>query len=99
MILEYKMDRNSDGCLCVPTWIECGGFVNNPDNFTFIGFSPAIREYKIPDSADILTVQQAKDRALAIHALYPMKNVSGEIMTDAQVNEMVQSIVDSNNIA
>lgn len=99
MILEYKMDRNAHGNLMTPTWIESGGFLHNPDNFTMIGFSPAIRPYKIPDSALQLTVAQAKARSVAIHTLHPMSGMDGNALTDAQVEDMTQAIIDENDIA
>jgi hypothetical protein len=98
MIVEYKMDRDHSGVLVVPPWVECPGFLQDPSNKTFIGFSPAVREYKIPETVTKLTVQQAKDRALAIHALYPMKTAEGVTLTETQVNELVQAIIDANDI-
>jgi len=98
MILEYKMDRNRDGSLVVPPWIECCGFMFNPVNKTFVGFSPSVREYKIPDSVTALTVAQAKTRMLDIHATTPLVS-DGVEMTTVEVEAMVDSIISNNNIA
>lgn len=99
MILEYKMDRSREGILVVPSWVECGGFMFNPANKTFVGFSPSVREYKIPDSVTNLTLAQAKTRAQTIHAATPFKDREGVDLTTEQVDAMVDAIVSENDIA
>jgi hypothetical protein len=99
MILEYKMDRNAKGQLATPYWIECGGFLQNPDTFTMIGFSASVHEYKIPDSVTTLSVAQCKTRAQDIHAVHPYADIDGNTMNATQVDDMVQAIIDENDIA
>ena len=99
MILEYKQDMSLGGAKVTPPWVECGGFMPNPSNFTFIGFSPSVREYKIPDSALTLTVQECKDRMLAIHAITPVINLDDTEMTTVEVEAMVDLIISENDIA
>jgi hypothetical protein len=98
MILEYKMDRDFRRRLVTPYWIECGGFMRNPSNFTMIGFSPDVHEYKIPDSAKSLSSQECKDRMLAIHADNPQQNEDGAIMTIEEIEAMVDLIISENDI-
>ena len=100
MILEYKMDRSPDGKLITPSWIECGGFFRDPDNFSMIGFSQAVREYKIPDSALRLNLAELKDRVVDIHSRYPIINymIGGGVMTTQEVEDLVSATVTANDI-
>ena len=98
MILEYKMDRNSDGKLITPYWVECGGFMFNPANKAFIGFSPSVREYKIPNTVTVLTVEEAKARMQGIHTATPLNDIEGNEMTIDQVNDMVDAIILTNDM-
>ena len=98
MIIEYKMDRNFRKELHTPTWIECGGFIQHPVTKTLIGFSPATREYKIPDTVVVLTAEEAKLRSLAIHAISNYTTPEGVVMTETEVRDMTQAIIDANNI-
>ena len=98
MILEYKQDRSVGGAKITPHWVECGGFMPNTSNFTFIGFSPSVREYKIPDSAIRLTVQECKDRMLSIHAQTPIRDIDDVEMTNAEVEAMVDAIINDNDL-
>jgi hypothetical protein len=99
MILEYKLDRTEQGYLKTPDWVQVGGYMHNPDDHTLVGFVPVNRPWKVPDSVTTLTVQQAKDRFLAVHAIYPQKNLDGSTMTTQEVEDMVQAIIDGNDIA
>jgi hypothetical protein len=94
MILEYKMDRDYDGILRTPSWIECGGFLQNPVNKTLIGFSPAVREYKIPDSALVLTELELKER------VRPLGYVTeeGVLMTEAECDALVEATILANDL-
>jgi hypothetical protein len=97
MIIEYKMDRDFDGRLRVPSWIESGGFLPNAGDYTFIGFSPSVREYKIPDSVTTLTATEAKSRSQTIHSTSPYKHFDGSDMTTEEVDTYVQNIIDEND--
>ena len=94
MILEYKCELNYDGNLCPPPWVKIPGYFQDPDNFTFIGFSPLVREYKIPDTVTKLTLQEAIDRLLDINTRYPMKKIESEdLYTDLEIEAMVTDTV------
>ena len=90
MILEYKMDKGPRGMI-TPYWVENGGYFQDPDNFTMVGVSPDVREYKIPDSVTVLTEEQLATRVLGIHARYPMLDQDNNTMTEQQVRDMVSA--------
>lgn len=98
MILEYKLDRCSDGKLRTPFWIECGGFLKKSDN-TLVGFSPSVREYKIPDTVTALTVAQFKTRAQDIHIVTPFLKRDNSEMDATEVDAFAQGILDDFDIA
>jgi hypothetical protein len=100
MILEYKSELNYDGQLCPPPWVKIPGYFQDPDTFTLIGFSPSIREYKIPDTVTKLTLQEAIDRVLDINTRYPMKKIDTEVFyTDAEIETMVIDVVNMFDIS
>ncbi|MDB4512079.1 hypothetical protein N9060_01315 [Arenicella sp.] len=90
MILEYKLDAGPNG-MVTPPWVENGGYFQDPDNFTMVGVSPAVHEYKIPDSVTTLTEAELEARVLSIHSRHPMTDPENNTMTDAQVSEMVSA--------
>ena len=98
MIIEYKNHRDGNR-VQKPEWIENGGFLHNAGDFTLIGFSPSVHEYYIPDSVVIYTVEELKQRSLDIHDVTPYHNPDGSVMTDQEVEDMVQHVVDDNDIA
>jgi len=97
MIVEYMLTKMEDGRVMAPAWLSSGGFITNPDDKTFMGFCHDLvnREFYVPDAVVILTTVQAKARAVAIHALYPIAKEVGGVMTNAEVETMVQAIIDS----
>lgn len=103
MFLEYKNHRVSpEGVVITPPWVENGGHLHNPDDDTFIGFSPAAsnRSYKIPN--DVVRPPDTaalKARSATIHAMYPYLNVDGSIMTTAERDQFVDDIITKNDIA
>ena len=101
MIIEYKLQLNSDHTLVTPSWVENGGYVPNPDTHTLMGFtqSESNREYYLPDSVVVLTTSEAKARAIAIAEQYPMSDPDGNVMTDAEIEVMIQSIIEDNDIS
>lgn len=108
MILEYKLERFADrsqGEMYTPGWVSNGGHLQDPDDFTMMGFAPSVRPYKIPDSVKVMTLAEAKARAVGIHARYPFRVLSagpgglGDVMTQQQVEDMVATIVSANDIA
>jgi len=97
MILEYKMDR-VNGVLVTPQWIECGGFMPKHSDFTFVGFSPSVREYKIPSTALVLTEQECADRLISIHAESPFIDVNGNEMSNEDVSALASLTISANDI-
>lgn len=95
MILEYKLEMDHNGNMRCPGWIENGGYLQNPSDHTLIGFSPSVREYKIPDSVLTLTVAELKTRCESI----PMEDIDGNAMTTQQIHDMVDVIVAEHDIA
>ena len=98
MIIEYKLDRCQDGKLRTPFWVESGGFLKKEDN-TLVGFSPSVREYKIPESVNVLSVAQFKTRAADIHAVTPFLNRDESEMDSSEVENLAQSIIDDNDLS
>lgn len=95
MILEYKLDRDYEGRLRTPAWIECGGFFRNPSDKTLIGFSPEVRDYKIPDSAKRLTVDELKERVRCL-GYYDYQRT--RLLTPQECDSMVDETISRNNI-
>lgn len=95
MILEYKLDRDYEGCLRTPAWIECGGFFKNPVNKTLIGFSPEVRDYKIPDSVTRLTVAELKERVRGL-GYYDYSRT--RLMTPQECDSLVDETILRNDI-
>jgi hypothetical protein len=91
-ILEYKLEASAGGMRC-PDWVEDGGYFQNPDDFSLIGWSRDDAEWYTPDTVVTLTAVQLEDRQVALHAKYPMKNEEGVELTEAEVRAMVQSWV------
>jgi hypothetical protein len=93
-ILEYKLEASAGGMRC-PLWVEDGGYFQNPDDFSMVGWARDSAEWYTPDTVVTLTAIQLEDRQVAIHALYPMKNEDGVDLTEAEVRVIVQSWVSS----
>lgn len=94
MILEYKMDMGPAG-MHTPYWVADGGYFPNPDNYTMLGWSPDVREYKIPDSVVKLTNEQVVARMLSIHNSNPYRDTDGNMMTTQQVTDMVNAWINT----
>jgi len=88
-ILEYKLQASADGMRC-PDWIEDGGYFQNPDDFSMVGWARDKAEWYTPDTVVTLNTAQLEDRQVAIHAKYPMKNEDGIALTESEVRAMVQ---------
>ena len=85
MIVEYKLDAGPRG-MVVPAWVKDGGYYQDPDNFTMVGWTPdAPREFKVPDSVLVLDLAGVISRTMGIHSRYPFKNEEGNTLTDAEV--------------
>jgi len=96
MIIEYMLIRES-GVKLAPSWIEDGGYFQNPDDFTLVGWTPDFgkRDYYVPDTVLVLTRDALIARQLSIHAKYPMTDVEGNQLTDEDVTSIVNAWCDS----
>lgn len=96
MILEYMLIREA-GVKLAPSWVEDGGYFQNPDDFTMVGWTPdeGSRDYYVPDTVVVLTREGVVARQQAIHAKYPMVDADGNQLTDAQVVAMVNAWCDA----
>jgi len=98
MIIEYKLDAGTRG-MVVPTWIKDGGYYQDPDNFTMIGWTPdAPREFKVPDSVLVLDLAGVIARTMGIHGRYPFTTEKGEAMSDAEVESQVTTWYNSKQV-
>jgi hypothetical protein len=88
--LEYKLQASADGMRC-PDWVEDGGYFQNPEDFSMVGWSRDNAEWYTPDTVVTLTTAQLEDRQVTIHTKYPMKNEDGIDLTESEVRAMVQS--------
>lgn len=95
MIVEYKLDAGPRG-MVVPAWVKDGGYFQDPDNFTMVGWTPdAPREFKVPDSVLVLSKAELVSRVLGINARYPMVNEEGVELTTQEVTDIVSAWYDS----
>jgi hypothetical protein len=90
MIIEYMLIREA-GKKLAPSWIEDGGYFQNPDDKTLIGWSPdlADRDYYVPDSVVTLTRDTMLARQMSINAKHPARAPDGTLLTDEQVAAQV----------
>ena len=91
-ILEYKLHAGVNTGMICPPFIDNGGYWRNPDDFTYIGVSPDSNEYYIPDSVSKLTLAELKTRQLAIHAKYPMRDLTED---KDMTNDEVETAIDN----
>ena len=100
-IVEYKLDPQdkprSYHPKTIPSYITDGGYWFNPDGSEkMIGVQA--EGSTLPDTATVLTLEELKERMLAIHAEYPMKKNpqnDEEEMNDDEVNAIVKEWVDA----
>lgn len=91
-ILEYKLHAGVNTGMICPPFIDNGGYWRNPDDFTYIGVSPDSNEYYIPDTVTKLTLAELKTRQLAIHAKYPMRDLTED---KDMTNDEVETAIDN----
>lgn len=96
MIVEYKLDAGPRGMI-TPYWVKDGGYFQDPDNHTMIGWTPdkPAREFKVPDSVLTLSRDQVTARLLNIHSRHPMRDRENNILSDQQVTDMATAWYDS----
>lgn len=92
MIVEYKLDAGPRG-MVTPYWVKDGGYFQDPDNHTLVGWTPNKpgREFKIPDSVLTLTQDAFVSRILDIHSRYPMLDEDRNALTQEAVTEIAVS--------
>lgn len=75
MFLKYKLHRTPNGNT-TPPWVENPGHFPDPDDNTYIGYTPneADREYWVPDTVTNYTQSELVDYVLDLHSRYPMLN-------------------------
>ena len=73
MIIEYKLDINSDRTLTTPGWVLDPGYFFNPTDNTYVGWTPnsSERKFKVPDTVTELSLTDLISRALALHSINP----------------------------
>ena len=99
-IVEYKLDPQdkprSYHPKTIPSFITDGGYWINPDGSEkMIGVQ--VEGSTLPDTATVLTLEELKERMLAIHSKYPiLKGIphDEEEMNDDEVNAAIQAWVD-----
>lgn len=99
MIVEYMLVKDHVG-VHAPYWVEDGGYFPNPDNATYIGWSPDYgkRSYYVPDTVLRLTRQQLVDRVVSISLLHPtFLPLSEEPMSPSEVEDSVNRWCDERN--
>jgi hypothetical protein len=95
MIVEYKLDAGPRG-MVVPAWVKDGGYFQDPDSFTMVGWTPdAPREFKVPDTVLVLSKETLTTRVLSIHSRYPMLDPEDTALTTEQVTSLVSDWYDS----
>lgn len=97
MIIEYKMNRNEKGKLIVPPWIQDCGYFYNPSDHTYIGFSNSEphREFYIPDTVTILTVEELKARIERIGMRNPE---TGKTLNTTEKHTLVDMVVEQHDL-
>ena len=98
MILEYRLEKYPQGMM-TPAWVENGGYFKLGN--TFIGWSPSTeegREYKIPDTVNVLTRDELVARVVTIAPTRPSKNHNNDrvALTQTEIEEMVDTWISSN---
>lgn len=80
MIVEYSLDAGLRGMI-VPYWVEEGGYFQDPDNFTLVGWTlDAPHEFKVPDTVLVLGNAAFVARILDTHSYCPMKKDVGRLL-------------------
>jgi hypothetical protein len=88
MIVEYKLDAGPHGMI-TPYWVKDGGYFQDPDNHTLVGWTPdkPTREFKVPDSVLVLTLETLIARTLDINTRYPQKDIEGNNLSEEEIIE------------
>ena len=92
--LEYKLHAPMNGHgMSTPTFITNGGHWYNDNKM--IGVEPDTTEYYVPETVNVLTLEQLKARQVAAHGVTPYKKLDASgmptdtDMSDAEVETMV----------
>lgn len=101
VLVEYKLHKVGKNAKKAPDFIMNGGYWLSPIDGTMVGLVEAEvdRDYYIPDSIVTLSKEEFLARQAAIHAVFPMVSMDGDMnettLTDAQVAEQAGSWYDS----
>lgn len=95
-IVEYKRHL-VNGVIADPEFLAAGGGFCNPADHTWIGVvaEDADRLFYVPDTLVVLTLDEAKQRALSIHAQYPFKKLSDQNDPHSSVSMSDTEVVDA----
>jgi len=76
MFLKYKLHRTHMGNT-TPPWVENPGHFFDPDNKTYIGYTPdeADRAYWVPDTVTNYTQSELVTYVLDLHSRHPISQV------------------------
>lgn len=89
MIVEYMMHRNEQRQLITPTFVDDGGYFENPADGTFIGWIGEPRAHYVPDTVVVLTEEALRGRLVAIHGTRPYRDrETGEPLDEAGVCDL-----------
>ena len=102
MFLKYKLHRTSIGNT-TPPWVEDPGHFPDPDDNTYIGYTPdeGDRDYWVPDTVINYTQTELVTHVLDLHSRYPILQVSAETSSDpsetpsAMTNDEVRAFVNA----
>jgi len=98
--LEYKLECINHYTAKTPDWISRGGFIGNPADKTFCGFSPSSknRSWYVPNEVVQLSEEEFVQRGLLIHQTYPFTTLVGlgenkfQQMTTEEVTSMLREL-------
>lgn len=77
MIVEYRMHRNDLKQLVTPSFVDDGGYFQNPADGTYVGWIAEPVQHHVPDTIATLTAEQLEERLLAL----PFRGFDGGAMS------------------
>jgi hypothetical protein len=99
MIIEYMLEQVGDSfSMKAPGFVGDGGYWDDPDSFTYVGWAPPLaeREFYLPESILVLDKASFIARALDLHGRYPMQDYESDLenpttLTTEQVTAQASS--------
>lgn len=103
-VVEYRKHLQS-GEAIDPEWIVFGGYFYDRDSDTYMGIIKASdsRDYYIPDTVTVLTIEEAIQRVLDINSVYPWVNTKSvdedgnkqvEYKTNEEIDAWVRRVIE-----